>query len=158
MIDVWSKKGIVLLNISPMADGTIPEEQRNVLAAIGQWAEKHQEAIYGTRTYSTFGYGKAGFQKGEFGGQAATMEYDQNDIRFTISKDKKYLYVFALGPPAADSKMEIQHINDSKIKRVSVVGSGVELKWSIANDVLTLTTPGSSDMNEIATVFKVEFE
>jgi alpha-L-fucosidase len=158
MIDAWSKRGIVLLNVSPKADGTIPEEQRNVLAVIGQWIEKHQEAIYGTRAYSTFGYGKADFQKGQFGGQAATMEYDQNDIRFTVSKDKKNLYVFALGLPAPDSKMEIQHINNSKIKRVSVVGSGAELKWSLANNVLTLTTPGSPDMNEITTVFKVEFE
>jgi alpha-L-fucosidase len=54
--------------------------------------------------------------------------------------------------------MEVQNINDSKIKRVSVVGSGVELPWSLANNVLTLTTPGSSDMDEISTVFKVEFE
>lgn len=158
MIDVWSKRGIVLLNISPKADGTIPEEQRNVLAAIGQWIGKHQEAIYGTRAYSIFGYGKADFQKGEFGGQAATMKYDENDIRFTLSKDKKNLYAFALGLPTPDSKIEIQHITDSKIKRVSVVGSGAEVKWSLANDVLTLTTPGSSDMDETATIFKIEFE
>jgi alpha-L-fucosidase len=36
MIDVWSKRGIVLLNISPMANGIIPDAQREVLAAIGQ--------------------------------------------------------------------------------------------------------------------------
>ena len=37
MIDVWSKYGTVLLNVSPMADGTIPEAQRNVLLEIGRW-------------------------------------------------------------------------------------------------------------------------
>lgn len=158
MIDVWSKRGIVLLNISPKADGIIPDEQRDVLAAIGRWIEKHQEAIYETRAYTTYGYGEAQFKKGEFGGQSATIEYNQNDIRFTVSKDGKNLYVFALGLPVPDSKMEIQHIHNSKIKRVSVVGSGVELNWSANDGSITLTTPGASDMDPIATVFKVEFE
>lgn len=158
MIDVWSKRGIVLLNISPKADGTIPEEQRNVLATIGQWIEKHKEAVYETRAYSIFGYGKAKIEDGQFGGQSATMKYSADDIRFTISKDNKNLYVFVLGLPAPDSKLEIQHINESKVKRVSVVGSGVELKSSLANNVLTIATPASSAMDELATVFKVEFE
>jgi len=158
MIDVWSKRGIVLLNISPKADGTIPEEQRNVLTTLGRWIEKHKEAIYVTRAYSIYGYGKAKIEGGQFGGQSATMKYSANDIRFATSKDNKNLYVFVLGLPAPDSKMEIQYINDSKIKRVSVLGSGVELGSSFANNVLTVTTPGSSAMDELATVFKIEFE
>ena len=39
MIDVWSKNGVVLLNISPMADGTINQDQRNILYKIGTWLE-----------------------------------------------------------------------------------------------------------------------
>jgi alpha-L-fucosidase len=158
MIDVWSKKGIVLLNISPRADGTIPEEQRSVLAAIGEWIEKHKEAVYETRAYSVFGYGNAKIDDGEFGGQSATIAYNQNDIRFTSSKDQKSLYVFTLGLPAANTKLEIRHITNSNIKRISVVGSGAEVKFSFSNNVLTLETPESSQMDELATVFKVEFE
>ncbi len=158
MIDVWSKRGIVLLNISPKADGTIPEEQRNVLAAIGQWIEKHKEAIYETRAYSTFGYGVAEFEESMFGGQTATIDYNQNDVRFTQSKDKKQLYVFSLGLPASNSDLEIRTPIESKIKGVSVLGSGVDLKWSVTDNKLTLTTPNSCDMNELATVFKVDFE
>lgn len=158
MIDVWSKRGIVLLNISPKADGTIPEEQRNVLLTIGRWIEKHKEAIYETRAYSVFGYGAAKINDGDFGGQSATIAYNQKDIRFTISKDEKKLYVFALGLPAANSTLEIEHINNSKIKKVSVVGSGVELKSSFSNNVLSITTPEVQYMDNIATVFMVEFE
>lgn len=158
MIDVWSKRGIVLLNISPKADGTIPEEQRNVLLTIGRWIEKHKEAIYETRAYSIFGYGAAKINDGDFGGQSATIAYDQNDIRFTISKDEKKLYVFALGLPAANSTLEIKNINNSKIKKVSVVGSGVELKSSFSNNVLSITTPDVQYMDNLATVFMVEFE
>ncbi len=159
MIDVWSKKGIVLLNISPKADGTIPDEQRTVLAAIGKWMEKHKEAIYETRAYSTYGYGAAKFEKGEFGGQSATMDYSEKDIRFTESKDRKSLYVFSLGLPASGSNIEIREVTNPNIRRISVVGSGVDLNWSVVNGVIMIQTPGSpADMDEIATVFKVEFE
>ncbi len=158
MIDVWSKRGIVLLNISPRADGSIPDEQRNVLASIGRWMEKHKEAVYETRAYSTFGYGEAKFKKGDFGGQAATTAYNENDVRFTTSKDKKRLYVYVLGLPAPNSDLEIKTAMESKIKRVSVVGSKVKLKWSLKDKKLTIKTPEALDMDELATVFRIDFK
>jgi alpha-L-fucosidase len=158
MIDVWSKRGIVLLNISPMANGIIPDAQREVLAAIGNWIEKHKEAVYETRAYSTFGYGRAEFEASQFGGQTATMDYNHNDIRFAVSKDQKNLFVYSLGLPEPNSTFDIHHVAESNIKRVSVVGIGVELKWLKTVDVLTITTPGTTEMDELATVFKVEFE
>jgi alpha-L-fucosidase len=158
MIDAWSKKGIVLLNISPRADGVIPVAQRNVLNAIGKWIKKHEEAVYETRAYSIFGYGRAEFEENVFGGQTATMDFNQNDIRFAISKDKTAMYVYSLGLPKPNSSFEIHHVAESNIKKVSVVGSGVELKWSINGDVLSVITPSSSEMDEMATVFKIDFE
>lgn len=157
MIDVWSKRGIVLLNISPKADGTINEEQRSVLTTIGNWIGKHKDAIYETRAYTTYGYGEAKFEKGDFGGQSATMAYSHKDVRFTQSKDKAHLYVFFLGIPEANSSIKIRNVNESDIKRVSVVGSGVDLKWSWAGQTLTVTTPDSIDMDEIATVLDIAF-
>jgi alpha-L-fucosidase len=158
MVDVWSKKGVVLLNISPKADGSIPEEQRSVLAALGKWIDKHKEAVFETRAYSVYGYGEAAFKKGEFGGQSATTDYNEKDIRFTLSKDKKNLYVFSLGLPASDSKLEIRTPMESGVKRVSVLGTGKELEWTVTDNLLTLTTPATSDMDEMTTVFKVELE
>jgi alpha-L-fucosidase len=158
MIDVWSKRGIVLLNISPRADGVIPDAQREVLTEIGRWMETHGEAVYGTRAYTTYGYGVADFEPGMFGGQAATIDYSPDDIRFTVSKDRKNLYIFTLGLPEPNSELHIRYIDVSDIKRISVVGSGAELQWSRTNDILTLTTPEASAMDEMATVFKVELE
>ena len=34
-----AKNGVVLLNISPMADGTIPQDQQRVLHELGDWME-----------------------------------------------------------------------------------------------------------------------
>jgi alpha-L-fucosidase len=158
MIDVWSKKGIVLLNISPKADGTINVEQRNVLTTIGGWIDKHKEAVYETRAFSIYGYGDAAFEKGHFGGQSATINYTEKDIRFMTSKDKKRLYIFSLGSPAPNSTFEVQADVSSKVKRVSVVGSKVDLKWLHQNNKLTFQTPNASDMDELATVFEVEFD
>ncbi len=158
MIDVWSKRGIVLLNISPMANGTINTEQRNILAAIGKWMSKHKQAVYETRAYSTYGYGDAAFEKGDFGGQSATMDYGKNDIRFAVSKDNKYLYVYSLGLPTPNAPLEIRTDLERKVKHVYVAGSERELKWSMAGKKLTLQTPESTDMDELATVFKIEFE
>jgi alpha-L-fucosidase len=158
IIDVWSKKGIVLLNISPKADGTINVEQRNVLTTIGRWIDKHKEAVYETRAHSVYGYGEAAFKKGDFGGQSATTDYNEKDIRFMTSKDKKRLYVFSLGSPTPNSSFEVQADMGWKVKRVSVVGSEVDLKWSYQDSKLRLQTPNATDMDELATIFRVEFE
>ncbi len=158
MIDVWSKKGIVLLNISPMANGVINTEQRFILATIGKWINKHKEAVYETRPYSVYGYGEAAIEDGHFGGQSATIKYSKSDIRFTVSKDNKYLYVYSLGLPNPNAALEIRTDMDRKIKRVSVVGSDAELRWSMNGNKLTLQTPSASDMDELATVFRIEFE
>jgi alpha-L-fucosidase len=158
MIDVWSKRGIVLLNISPKADGTIVAEQREVLETLGQWINSHKEAVYDTRAYDTFGYGEAEIEDGDFGGQSATIEYNKNDIRFAVSKDEKKLYVFSLGLPDPNADLQIRTPIKSEVKGVSVLGSEVELKWSVTENLLTFTTPDASDMNELATVFRITFD
>ena len=161
MIDVWSKKGIVLLNISPRADGVIVEAQQKVMLQLGDWLDKYGEAIYDTRSYTIFGYGDAAHEDGHFGGQSATMQYTANDVRFTTSKDGKSLYAIVLGMPAENSKLVIKHVANSDyptVKNVSVVASNKSLGFSLNGDTLTIDTPTASEMNDIATAFKIEFK
>jgi alpha-L-fucosidase len=48
LVDIVSKGGNYLLNVGPMADGTIPPESIERMKAIGAWMEVNGEAIYGT--------------------------------------------------------------------------------------------------------------
>ena len=49
LMDVVSKNGNMLLNVGPMADGTILEMQKKPLLELGAWLKVNGEAVYGTR-------------------------------------------------------------------------------------------------------------
>ncbi|KKO89295.1 alpha-L-fucosidase [Sphingobacterium sp. Ag1] len=99
LVDCISMGGNLLLDIGPKADGTIPEEQLNILKQLGRWTHKHAAAIYGTR---------AGIPFVNYGGKSA------------LSKDGKTLYLYVY-----EQKPELQLrglVNHTAIKGVSVVG------------------------------------
>lgn len=84
LADVVSKNGNLLLGIGPEADGTIPEYQRDLLLGIGIWLKKNGEAIYATKPWGT----AEGIANG-----------GEIPVRFTQSKDGKYLYIILLKNP-----------------------------------------------------------
>lgn len=49
LVDIVSKGGNYLLNIGPDAEGNVPDPSVERLTEIGQWMEKHGDAIYGTQ-------------------------------------------------------------------------------------------------------------
>jgi alpha-L-fucosidase len=55
LLDIVSKNGNLLLNISPRSDGTIPEEVQQVLREVGSWLAVNGDAIYGTRPWTVYG-------------------------------------------------------------------------------------------------------
>lgn len=162
-IDVVSKNGVVLLNISPKADGSIPKEQKEVLIKIGKWLETYGESIYKTKPWDLFGFGNATTSEGHYGGQSSTVEYSSKDIRFTQSKDEKTMYLFFLGKPKVGKKISLEllakhrYTPHSAIKKMTLLGSKTKVKHALTNTEFSFTIPNAV-MNDIATVFKIELE
>ncbi|WP_333769886.1 alpha-L-fucosidase [Streptomyces sp. IBSBF 2435] len=94
LIDRTAKGGTMLLNIAPMADGTIPSGQQTILRAMGDWLGRFGEAVYGTRSWSSYGEGPTAMGGGSFSGPKAGTA---KDVRFTRSQDNRILYATALG-------------------------------------------------------------
>ncbi len=65
-VDIVSKNGCMLLNVGPKADGTIPEQGKSLLVAIGKWLEVNGQAIFDTRPGVAYGDGPTHKRGGAF--------------------------------------------------------------------------------------------
>jgi len=154
-IDIVSKNGCLLLNISPLADGTIPKNQRDVLLGMGKWLGKYGDAIYETRPWVKFGEGPTRLKKsGHFVGK---LEYTAADIRFTTKGD--VLYAIVLGKPAEPivvrSLATGEGLCGGAVKKVTMLGVDGELAFEQTGDGLTVQLPKKVP-NELAVALKIE--
>ena len=89
LIDIVSKNGCMLLNIDPMADGTIPEPTRRILECIGAWLSVNGEAIFGSRPWRIYGEGDVKVADGQFS-DCGRRSYTAGDIRYTVNNGAIY--------------------------------------------------------------------
>ncbi len=118
LVDCINKGGNLLLDIGPKPDGTIPNEQVNILKELGRWTNKHAEAIYGTR---------AGIPYEHYYGPTALNQ--KGDI----------LYLFV--PHKPNGALILKGIKN-KINRMWVVGNGTKLNWDVKMKAYWSSVPG----------------
>jgi len=167
IVENVSKNGNLLLNISPKADGTIPQEQQDVLLAIGKWLDVNGEAIYGTRPWIKYGEGPvadlaaaamvqaraAGFA-GRINGQNMSGTgvgggglprgggYKPSDIRFTTKGDTLYATVMAWPTDqAVITSLAAGKPVQGKIEKVEMLGHSGELQFAQDADGLKVKFP-----------------
>ncbi len=156
LVDVVSKNGNLLLNVGPKADGTIPEQARKVLLAMGAWLKVNGQAIYGTRPWYVYGEGPTISDNSRKLG-SDVIHYTPQDVRFTRKGDT--LYAIELGWPA-DGELTLHTLFRgtpylrSPITGISLLGSNAHLRWSQTPDGLVIHLPAVKP-NDIAYVYRI---
>jgi len=161
LIDIVSKNGVLLLNISPKADGSIPDDQKQVLLDMGDWLDKYGEAIYETRPWYTFGEGPTKEPEGHFKYHRDFLKivYSSDDVRYT--RKDKHIYATILGWPGAGKEIQLRAFaaenlpEPLSVKEVSMLGSGAGLDWHQAEGGLTIQTPSEAP-DDMAIVLKIK--
>lgn len=164
LIDLTSKNGNLMLNISPMADGTIPQGQKDILIAMGDWLKKFGSSIYGTRYWAIYGEGPT-----KMGGGAFTTPVAGNgeDVRYTRTKDTSAVYAIFLGWPGNGKTMSLTGLNSSRLKltaqtRVVLMGptSGSDVALSFTQDgsSMKITFPGVQPYTALAYPVRIQLK
>lgn len=133
--------GNLLLDVGPMADGSIPPEQVERLEALGSWIRRHSEAIYGT---------VAGLPAGHVYGAS------------TLAADHRTLYIFLFDRPY--DEIAVKGIRTG-VRRLTALGTGESLvhrtlggaPWMNVPGVLWVAVPERA-LDTHATVLKIELE
>ncbi|EWH08979.1 alpha-l-fucosidase [Catenovulum agarivorans DS-2] len=105
LIDIVSKNGLMLLNVPPNPDGSIPAEITQMLTDMGEWLKINGEGIYETRPWTVFGEGPTRIRYGGHKIEKQKIVYTDKDIRFTKKGDDT-LFAFVMDKPAGDIVIE----------------------------------------------------
>jgi alpha-L-fucosidase len=122
-VDIVSKNGNLLLNVGPMADGTIPELQRERLLGLGAWLDVNGDAIFDTRPWVV--------ADGATDGGVA--------VRFTQKAGD--LYATLLDTPAT-STFEIKGLRCAPGTSVQLLGGSAPLAWRATDGGVAVTLAG----------------
>jgi len=137
LIDVVAKGGNFMVGISPMANGEFPRETIERLEYTGDWLRVNGEAIYRTRPWNVF--------------------KEADDVRFTRTKDGKYVYVIVLKWPGRS--LTVHSVRAVEGSPIVMLGVTPKLKWHEDKDGLTIEIPGEVEKHRPglqAYTFKVQ--
>jgi alpha-L-fucosidase len=158
LADVVSKNGALMLNVSPMSNGIIPENQQEILLTIGEWLKTNGEAIYGSRTWEVFGEGPTIQEKS--GMFLDKITYTPQDIRYT--RKGNTIYAIVLGWPGNNSPITLTAFtktvlgeNIPRVNKISFLGNNNNVPFTQNKEGLHFKTPNQQIDNK-AFVIKIE--
>lgn len=162
LVDIVSKNGCMLLNVGPRADGTIPDEDRNILLRIGKWLEINSEAVYGTDLWRRSGEGPTAIPEGQFT-DGIKKNFTPQDIRFTTANGYLYATVLKSSENGEYIITSLDRQDASKrdnfsgiITDVTVLGADEKPVWERRADGLHIRTGYRN--GDYPIVFKIEID
>ena len=157
LIDIVSKNGVLLLNVGPKADGSITDEETEILKEIGKWLEKNGEGIYGTTFWKQFGEGKTN-NEGGFFKDGDEKKYTSKDFRFTYKGGT--IYAFQMRPNGKDAVIKAlkkNKVHDFIINSVTLLSTGENLGFERTEDALTIKA-NDNFKSDKPICFKIEID
>ena len=153
LVDIVSKNGVLLLNVGPMADGTIPEPEQAILRDIGKWLAVNGEAVYGTRPWKIFGEGPTQVVQGSF----SDTKRESFTSRGHSVHDQGRNAVCHRSRLAGGPEAHHQGVaSGTGIKSVALVGSAAPLKWVQDAKGLNIELPSQKPC-DYAYALRIEF-
>ena len=156
LVDVVSKNGAVLLNVTPTPHGVIPRAVETRLRQMGAWLKLNGEAIYDTRPWVIYGEGPQEVIEGHLA-EHKTKDAVAEDIRFTTKGNQ--LYATTLGWPE-NGKLVIKSLATTKdylkepVEKVKLLGCKDKLQFTQTSKGLEITLPSKKPC-DYAFVFKI---
>ena len=107
LIDIVAKGGNFQVGFGPDPNGKWPPEMIDRVSYVGDWLKVNGECIYATRPYLRY--------------------HEGTDLRFTRSKDKKFVYIISLRWPG--ETLTTRLVKPREGSKIRMLGLDQDLKW-----------------------------
>jgi len=141
LLKIISRGGNFLLNIGPSPEGDWSDTAYARLKEIGAWMKVHNEAVYNT---------------------IPLAPYEDGNIVYLQSKDKKNMYVYVLSDKNDDVVLPpsilLHSITLNKNSKITLLGAPKEkIKWQATGDGTEIKVP-SKLQNKVAGKYAAAFK
>lgn len=167
LIEIASEGGNLLLNISPMGDGSIPKAQQQALLQIEDWLKSNGMATYGSRPWIRMGEGPlipaeapGNWKDGSTAEAGPTVVRRkiqppiENDFRFPAGNGA--VYAFGCLWPEPQARIVSFPAGRAKVERVAMLASNLPLNFYQTTEALSVTLPSTRTCSGLPYVLCME--
>lgn len=145
MIEVVSKNGCFMLNVGPMANGRICEQEQRLLREIGVWMQVNGAAIRGSYPFEVAAFEGKKSKNGSF---KENKRFHRGDYCFTVKPGSIFVFPMAQNPGKKLKIKSLRRANEGgiryRIESVRLLG-GAKLDFEQTEKCFTVTLPQGLD-------------